>query len=74
MGKNFLRAVWDQNEDGWYFEISHDGNFESGCKPGALFDDPDETDKALREAAVQFAKWCGFSTKKLPPFEVINRK
>jgi hypothetical protein len=65
MARNFYRAVWDNSEEGWYFEVSVNGHLESGCKPGEVFDDPDEKQKELRAAALRYAKWCGMDVKNL---------
>lgn len=70
MSKKSLKAIWDRQADGWYFEVKDGHRFESGLAPGqGSLDDPGISDAKLKSEAKKFAKWCGINASKID-FEI----
>lgn len=70
MSEKTLKAIWDNSEDGWYFEVKTNRRFESGLAPGqGALDDPNLSDSKLKSEAKKFAKWCGINAARFE-FEI----
>lgn len=69
--ENYMVAVWDHSESGWYFEVKSNRKLESCCKPGEMYNDIELSSDELHEAAIRYSQWCGIDSKSYD-FKIIR--